>query len=133
MGNELSTLLKIKKNRIINEKDSSLNNHEHNKSINSNTGFPVVDYDLEKEKHHHEFLFKIWNSNFSSPIESILKRGNVKVLDVGCGYGTWIFDMANNYTLSHFTGIDIIAPKNIIPSNVSWVQADVLERLQYSN
>ncbi|CAG8595017.1 5143_t:CDS:2 [Dentiscutata erythropus] len=120
MGNELSAILKVKKYKIINEKNSNLNNHGHNKSTNSNTGFPVVDCDLEKEKRHHEFLFKVWNSNFSSPIESILKRGNAKVLDVG-------------YTPSHFTGIDLIIPENFSPSNVNFVQADVLERLQYSN
>ncbi|KAF0558073.1 S-adenosyl-L-methionine-dependent methyltransferase [Gigaspora margarita] len=132
MGNELTTLLKVKKNKVINEKVCNRNSHEH-KNTNANTGFPVVDCDLTKEKDHHEFLIKIWNSNFYSPVESILKRGNAKVLDVGCGFGTWTYDMANNYTLSHFTGIDVIIPKESVLSNVSFVQADVLDGLKYSD
>ncbi|RIB15250.1 S-adenosyl-L-methionine-dependent methyltransferase [Gigaspora rosea] len=133
MGNEVSAILKIKRNRIINDKDSNFNNQEHNKSISSNTGFPVIDCDFDQEKLNHEFQLQIWNSNFLSPVESILKCGNAKVLDIGCGFGTWIYDMAKNYTLSHFTGIDIKTPKEVNLSNVSFVQADVLEGLQYSD
>ncbi|RIB14839.1 S-adenosyl-L-methionine-dependent methyltransferase [Gigaspora rosea] len=131
MGNEVSAILNIKKNRVINDIDSNFNNQEHNKSISSNTGFPVIDCEIDEEKLHHEFLLKIWNSNFFSPVESILKRGNAKVLDIGCGFGTWIYDMAKNYTLSHFTGIDIIIPKDVILSNVNFVQIDVLDGLKY--
>ncbi|CAG8738181.1 13090_t:CDS:2 [Dentiscutata erythropus] len=133
MGNEIS---KIKKKIIINDKDFKdfkPDNHGHHKKTNSNTGFPVVDYELEEEKHRHEILLKAWNSNFYSPVESILKHGNAKVLDIGCGFGAWIYDMALNYPLSHFTGIDIITPKDSILSNVSLVQADVLKGLKYSD
>ncbi|KAF0558072.1 S-adenosyl-L-methionine-dependent methyltransferase [Gigaspora margarita] len=133
MGNEVSVILNIKKNRILNDRDSNFNNQEYNKILSSKTGFPVVDCEFEEEKLHHEFLLNIWSSNFFSPVESILKRGNAKVLDIGCGFGTWIYDMAKNYTLSNFIGIDIIIPKDAILSNVSFVQADVLEGLQYSD
>ncbi|CAG8628660.1 23777_t:CDS:2 [Dentiscutata erythropus] len=51
-----------------------------------------------------------------------------------CGFGAWIYDMAKNYSLSHFTGIDIISSKkDVILSNVNFVQADILEGLQYSD
>ncbi|CAG8748639.1 23624_t:CDS:2, partial [Racocetra persica] len=94
--------------------------------------FPVVDCDFDKEQKHHEFLLKVWNSNFLAPVESILLNGDARVLDVGSGFGSWIYDMAKSYPLSHFNGIDMLVPKNFL-ANVSFTQADVLEGLQYPN
>ncbi|CAG8595000.1 5142_t:CDS:2 [Dentiscutata erythropus] len=127
MGNRIS---KFKKKIFINDIND---NHKHCETTISNTGFPVVDNELDEEKRHHELMVNIWNSTFSSPVESILKHGNAKVLDIGCGFGVWIYDMALNYPLSHFTGIDIITPKDTLLSNVRLIQADVLKGLKYSD
>ncbi|CAG8546641.1 21950_t:CDS:2 [Cetraspora pellucida] len=101
---------------------SGVNNHNYNrklsKTTNSNTGFPVVDCDLAKEQKHHEFLLRVWNSNFLAPVESKLIGGDAT---------------AKAYPLSHFYGMDIITPKKNILSNVSFTQADVLDGLQYPN
>ncbi|CAG8475253.1 4637_t:CDS:2, partial [Ambispora leptoticha] len=63
-----------------------------------------------------------------------LKSGKTRVLDIGCGPGTWILDMANDYKPSQFTGVDISAtfPTSVKPSNVNFEQCDVLnEKLPF--
>ncbi|CAG8655910.1 3552_t:CDS:2 [Dentiscutata erythropus] len=122
MGNDLSKTLRDKKYRVIRNEDTDVNNeHEMTgrKYTVASTNFPVADYNLDKEYSRHEYFLKVWGSNFSSPIEPILKHGDAKVLD------------AKKYPLSYFTGIDIMDPKDIAISNVSFTQGDVLEGLQY--
>ncbi|CAG8501393.1 6620_t:CDS:2 [Dentiscutata heterogama] len=60
-----------------------------------------------------------FRSNFSSPIETTLKLGGAQALDVACGSGLWAFEMASDYPLSEFTGVDIapIFPSDIMPPN----------------
>ncbi|RUS20598.1 hypothetical protein BC937DRAFT_94850 [Endogone sp. FLAS-F59071] len=45
-------------------------------------------------------------SRFAAPIEEICQRG-ARVLDIGCGSGSWIMDLAMTYPSSHFLGTDI--------------------------
>ncbi|CAG8787419.1 27454_t:CDS:2, partial [Dentiscutata erythropus] len=100
MGSELSTTLRAKKYRVINNEDTDVNNeHEMTgrKYTVSSTKFPVADYNLDKEYSHHEFFLKVWGSNFFSPIESILEHGDAKVLDVGVDISTHIFGISTPY------------------------------------
>ncbi|KAF7727382.1 hypothetical protein EC973_007546 [Apophysomyces ossiformis] len=59
-----------------------------------------------------------------------------QVLDIGCGSGTWIMDMATAYPNSTFTGIDIA---NVFPEkggelpNVTFQIANVLEGLPFED
>ncbi|CAG8539715.1 22_t:CDS:2 [Cetraspora pellucida] len=129
MGNDVS-----KKNTATSDKDPNLDKSgeiKFQEYIKANTGFPSIDSNLDKEYHHNVIILKAWGSNFFSPIESTLKDGDAKVLDIGCGFGTWVCDMAKTYPLSHFTGIDIVNRKDVMPSNVCIEQADVLKELQY--
>ena len=55
----------------------------------------------------HCFLRFQWQSNFSSPMEQRLLSGGLTILDVGCGSGAWVLDMAREYHPSNtFIGID---------------------------
>jgi tRNA G46 methylase TrmB len=51
-------------------------------------------------------------------------------LDIGCGSGIWVLEMANDYPWCQFVGLDIVQvqPRTIIPTNVQFVTADVLKR-----
>ncbi|KAI8991010.1 hypothetical protein BDF20DRAFT_16185 [Mycotypha africana] len=53
----------------------------------------------------------------------------VKVLDVACGSGVWVLDMASHYPNSHFYGIDCapLFPSSIKPPNAYFQQCNVLE------
>ncbi|CAG8493689.1 3470_t:CDS:2 [Ambispora gerdemannii] len=73
--------------------------------------------------------------NFSSPIEDHLKAGGLQILDIGCGPGTWMIDMAKTYPLCSFTGVDIspLYPFNELPENVEFIQANLLDGLPIEN
>ncbi|CEP09874.1 hypothetical protein [Parasitella parasitica] len=60
---------------------------------------------------------------------------DTKVLDVGCGAGGWIMDMATEYPAPHFTGLDKVSlfPETIRPANVSFKQHDVKLGLPYED
>ncbi|KAH8551583.1 S-adenosyl-L-methionine-dependent methyltransferase [Umbelopsis sp. PMI_123] len=72
--------------------------------------------------------------NYSSPVEADLEKG-IKVLDVGCGGGTWVLEMANTYSNSNFTGIDVSAtwPTEIRPRNTDFVVGNVIHELPFED
>lgn len=73
-------------------------------------------------------------ANFEAPVEFLLRKG-IKVLDVGCGTGIWLLEMAAEYPNSTFFGIDIaeMYPKTDIPPNCTFQQADVLKGLPFAD
>jgi len=82
------------------------------------------------------FLFRyLWKSNFCSPIEDLLKRGNCKILDIGCGPGAWLMECANDYPRSEFVGIDIATsfPTQIKPRNTTFHQGNILNGLPFED
>ncbi|CAB4377447.1 unnamed protein product [Rhizophagus irregularis] len=93
------------------------------------------DEDFERLNLDH-YLFRFqWQSNFSSPIEQNLLSGGLKVLDVGCGTGTWILDMAKEYHPTNiYIGIDILPilpDENSRLSNTGFIQCDLLDGIPF--
>ncbi|RHZ45726.1 hypothetical protein Glove_658g24 [Diversispora epigaea] len=70
--------------------------------------------EIERLQRQEKLFKRIWQDNFSSPVEDKLKLGGARVLDVGCGPGTWILEMAEAYPKSTFTGVDFLP---IFPQN----------------
>ncbi|CAG8559892.1 24284_t:CDS:2 [Cetraspora pellucida] len=86
--------------------------------------------------HSQHFLLRyIWQSNFSAPVDHILSRPDAKILDVGCGAGSWSFDMATTYPLAKIIGLDISShqPTTIKPKNFVFVKANAEERLPFDD
>jgi ubiquinone/menaquinone biosynthesis C-methylase UbiE len=52
-----------------------------------------------------------------------------RVLDVACGSGVWVLEMATSFPNSHFYGIDFacIYPNTIKPANTHFNQGDILD------
>lgn len=99
--------------------------------------YPLPVNDDEKKvwfEDDHYFVRHMWQSNFSSPIESLLKRGGSKILDVGCGTGTWLLEVAKDYPNNTFIGVDV-EPK--FPTrhsdNIKFYQMDLLEGLPFQD
>ncbi|CAI2179645.1 15826_t:CDS:2, partial [Funneliformis geosporum] len=94
---------------------------------------PNDDEEVDRLQSQHYLHWQIWKSNFSSPIETILKLGGVEVLDVGCGSGLWSLEMAALYPLSNFTGIDIAPqyPMDTHPLNTTFESVDITQGLPY--
>ncbi|CAG8581784.1 7539_t:CDS:2, partial [Ambispora leptoticha] len=87
--------------------------------------FPV---DLDKNEKKQIIARLVWQGNFSAPIEGHLKAGGLKILDVGCGPGTWIIEMAKTYPSCTFTGVDIDITSTLRepPNNVEFIEANIL-------
>ncbi|GBB91407.1 hypothetical protein RclHR1_01870002 [Rhizophagus clarus] len=91
--------------------------------------------DIDRQHLNHFFKKHIFQNNFSAPIEERLIQGGCKVLDAGCGPGTWLLDLATKYRNSSFFGVDIkpIYPSHIKPNNLEFSEADVLGNLPFPN
>jgi SAM-dependent methyltransferase len=84
--------------------------------------------------HSHHFLLKhVWKGNFNSPIKSSLTSGKVDALEIKCGPGTWILDMATDYPDCTFIGVDMIPifPSEIKPKNTNFVLVNQPEHLPF--
>ncbi|KAI8391036.1 uncharacterized protein BYT42DRAFT_555350 [Radiomyces spectabilis] len=57
------------------------------------------------------------------------------VLDVACGTGVWVLEMATDYPITQFYGIDLSVqyPLDIKPANAHFIQADVTQGLPFED
>lgn len=91
--------------------------------------------DDEYRMHLMHCVFKeIWSANFQAPVEAVLQSG-AKVLDIGCGVGTWVNDMASDFRSSRFIGVDMLSsfPTVAKPFNVNFVQTNILKGLPFED
>ncbi|CAG8762666.1 16436_t:CDS:2, partial [Dentiscutata erythropus] len=100
------------------------------------TGIPKK-FDQEEEIAglRHNLIREVFNGNFSSPIRNELNNGELKILDVGCGFGTWLFEMSSDFQNCQFVGVDK-TPQHFIankPKNVDFVSADVTKGLPFND
>jgi ubiquinone/menaquinone biosynthesis C-methylase UbiE len=88
---------------------------------------------MERLETQHYLMRYLWQGNFEAPVDEILKIPGAKVLDVGCGYGTWIFELANEYPKAQFTGIDVesFLPKKAVAENIKLMEHDLLHGLPF--
>ncbi|KAI9497227.1 hypothetical protein BDB00DRAFT_868680 [Zychaea mexicana] len=89
----------------------------------------------------HFLLKYAFNGNVVAPINDILTKGTLcngktkrpQVVDVGCGPGTWVLEMATEFPNTDFHGVDIcpMFPGTIKPSNSFFRQQNILDGLPY--
>jgi SAM-dependent methyltransferase len=74
------------------------------------------------------------NRNYQREVDNYISfRDGVDCLDIGCGPGTFVMDMASEYPNSNFVGVDISAMVNVsfkLP-NVSFSLGNVVEGLNF--
>ncbi|CAJ0828855.1 8807_t:CDS:2 [Entrophospora sp. SA101] len=95
-----------------------------NKSLESDDTFHL----------NHHIQRELWQSNFSSPVEDLLKNGSAKVLDVGCGLGTFLCEISSYYPKSEFIGIDVLSLfPTIKPFNVNFIKKNIIDGLPFED
>ncbi|KAG2234320.1 S-adenosyl-L-methionine-dependent methyltransferase [Thamnidium elegans] len=98
--------------------------------------FPNDDEEIDRLVGQHFALKTLFNGNIPDEIlKNVSFEEGVKVLDLGCGPGTWIMDVATEYPNSEFIGVDMcdIFPNNIRPANVTFQTGNVLEQLSFED
>ncbi|RIB09626.1 S-adenosyl-L-methionine-dependent methyltransferase [Gigaspora rosea] len=98
---------------------------------------PNDDEEYERLNYQHATFRCLWQGNFTSPVKKVLdnSESKAKVLDVGCGNASWIFDMAREYPDATFIGLDILPdqPESTKLSNAAYVQHNVLDGLPFED
>ncbi|CAG8622997.1 13841_t:CDS:2, partial [Ambispora leptoticha] len=95
---------------------------------NSEYMIPNDDEEADRLLQVHKAVKNIWGDLFYSPVKEKLRQG-AEVVDVGCGPGAWVLDMAQKYPNSNFVGIDFspIFPTEGLPVNVKFVRCNLLD------
>ncbi|GBB83383.1 hypothetical protein RclHR1_01010024 [Rhizophagus clarus] len=96
---------------------------------------PSADKNIERlQMQHYLFSKCVWRSNYSSPLEEIFELGGAKILDVQCGSGIWMSDLAKEYPNSTFVGIDDDAERARIEMelpNAAFLHHNLMEGLPF--
>ncbi|KAG0740013.1 hypothetical protein G6F57_010653 [Rhizopus arrhizus] len=97
---------------------------------------PNDDEEMDRLVGQHFALKTLLEGNIpKEALDHIDLDKGVKILDLGCGPGTWIMDMATEYPNSEFIGIDMcdVFPNNIRPVNVTFKIVNILEGLPFED
>ncbi|CAO3617353.1 unnamed protein product [Cunninghamella blakesleeana] len=94
---------------------------------------PVDDDEADRLVILHFLLKYALKGNVVAPVSNALKHSKAQVLDIGCGCGTWILEMAAEFPSSEFYGIDILPsfPGSVKPSNAHFSQHNFLGSLPF--
>lgn len=69
---------------------------------------------------------------YSAPLRGI--RQDFRVVDVGCGPGTWAIEFASAHPIAKVLGIDIVLPKTeSMPLNCSFTKVDAENDWPFEN
>ncbi|CAG8527384.1 14241_t:CDS:2 [Funneliformis mosseae] len=115
-------------------KESLMFIEPNDEPIVTNYLFPKNDDEIDRIHYQHYIYKEVWEGNFSAPVDKLLES-STKVLDVGCGPGTWTMEMGELFPEAQFVGIDFIPtyPSEIKPPNVSFEKHDILEGIPYKD
>ncbi|KAI8637879.1 S-adenosyl-L-methionine-dependent methyltransferase [Parasitella parasitica] len=104
---------------------------------------PCDDIEADRIIVLHFCIQAAFNGNIVAPVIPSLgvkpkanEKYSARVLDVGCGPGTWILEMATDFPFTEFHGIDIrtMFPTTIKPPNAQFTQHDFLQsKFPYSD
>ncbi|CAG8499913.1 8065_t:CDS:2 [Paraglomus occultum] len=126
MGNNQSAELRKKTSNTVPEQ-----------SLNRNAPYylPRTNEDIDRLQMQHFLLQHVWQSNYSAPIQQQLKDHKMRVLDAGCGPGTWLLEMASGNQIVEFYGVDIqpVFPTEIKPANLKFYIADLKDNVPFEN
>ncbi|ORE16249.1 S-adenosyl-L-methionine-dependent methyltransferase [Rhizopus microsporus] len=103
---------------------------------NSVYWLPSDEEEMDRLVGQHFALRTLFEGNIPQVAFKMLDfEKGVKILDLGCGPGTWIMDMATEYPNSEFVGIDMcdVFPTNIRPANVTFQVSNALDGLPFED
>jgi ubiquinone/menaquinone biosynthesis C-methylase UbiE len=103
------------------------NGPEHaNRVENEKYAIPPTTEGVSRLEIQHYLMRYLWQSNFESPVGSVLNKPDSRVLDFGCGDGTWCKELSEEYPNAQITGLDSdeFLPAKQEASNLKFVNYD---------
>ncbi|RHZ81970.1 hypothetical protein Glove_115g27 [Diversispora epigaea] len=99
------------------------------KSFSQNEEYPCVN-----EESSYALPIDKFGVNYSAPILKYLQNG-CKVLDIGCGAGIWMYELAIEFPSSIFVGVDLmpIYLSEIKQTNAEFVKSNILKGLPFKD
>ncbi|KAI8391346.1 uncharacterized protein BYT42DRAFT_556542 [Radiomyces spectabilis] len=93
---------------------------------------PCDEEEIDRLHLQHFMVRFAIQGNYLAPVSDVLRKGG-RVLDVGCGPGSWTMEIAGEYPRSQIVGIDItqMFPRDIKPANCIFRQCNVLTGLPF--
>ncbi|KAI9017896.1 S-adenosyl-L-methionine-dependent methyltransferase [Phycomyces nitens] len=106
----------------------------------TNFNLPCDDEEADRLVILHFLLRYAFSGNFGAPVADTLHnrlgdKTPPRVLDIGCGPGTWVLEMATEFPHAEFYGTDVrtMFPTTIKPSNSHFCQHNFLKGLPYAS
>ncbi|KAI8992429.1 hypothetical protein BDB01DRAFT_778423 [Pilobolus umbonatus] len=95
---------------------------------------PCDDEEIDRLHLQHFMVRFTIQGNYLAPVNDILRKGG-RVLDVGCGPGSWSMEIAGEYPRSTVIGIDMtpMFPREIKPANCSFYQCNIMNPLPFED
>ncbi|OAD76073.1 hypothetical protein PHYBLDRAFT_143056 [Phycomyces blakesleeanus NRRL 1555(-)] len=95
-------------------------------------GLPCDEEELDRLNLQHSNFVTVFDGLVLNSVKNDIRPGS-KVIDLGCGTGAWILDMAKAYPDSKFFGVDIadVFPKHDLPPNISFSIMDISKPLTF--
>ncbi|KAL7408959.1 S-adenosyl-L-methionine-dependent methyltransferase [Mrakia frigida] len=103
-------------------------------NVNNTYLLPADSQEMDRLSAQHQMLFVRNSSLFVGPLDEALEEARVKnygvptVLDVGCGGGDWVIDLARQFPYAICLGTDIVPvqrSETYVPENCSFELVDV--------
>ncbi|RKP10327.1 S-adenosyl-L-methionine-dependent methyltransferase, partial [Thamnocephalis sphaerospora] len=86
--------------------------------------------EMERLEQQHILLRSVLKQNYVAPLDEPRRA-----LDVGCGSGVWMLDMAHEFPDCQFFGVDLsnVFPEEGVPDNCVFKVANALHRLRFAD
>ncbi|KAI7875283.1 S-adenosyl-L-methionine-dependent methyltransferase [Lichtheimia hyalospora FSU 10163] len=97
---------------------------------------PNDDEEMDRLIGQHFALKALFEGNIAKEaLDRVHLEEGAKILDVGCGPGTWLMDVATERPDCELFGVDMcnVFPSDIRPPNVQFMHGNVLERLPFDD
>ncbi|KAL0092639.1 S-adenosyl-L-methionine-dependent methyltransferase [Phycomyces blakesleeanus] len=100
--------------------------------------YPIDDDEIDRLVGLHFAVKTLFGGNIpyhEQLLSQYPSNKGAKVLDLGCGPGTWVMELATEYPSSEFVGIDIcdVFPTNIRPPNATFQLGNVTHKLPFED
>ncbi|KAL1934950.1 hypothetical protein VTP01DRAFT_4090 [Rhizomucor pusillus] len=95
---------------------------------------PRDEEEQDRLNSEHFAIKALFSSNILPFVEHNLPH-DANILDIGCGSGSWVMEMATEHPNAHVTGLDMsdMFPTAIRPENVTFQLANILDGLPYED